>query len=118
MKFRDTFVSDTGLRFYASEVNRQTISKINIESREISLVPLDQEPSYIRFAIRDTGACISLLSVKVSYTACPAFNKHGVSFPETSTGRDITDLVQVNGDCPLFTSSVHPPKAICTAKGN
>lgn len=120
--FQDTFVSDTGLRYYNSVVDRKQnqlktgdSSSINIELREIPL-SLGAN-SYIRFAIRDTGACISLLSVQAGYTKCSAFTKYGVSFPETSTGRDLTDLVQVSGECPLNSVSTHVPKAICTAKG-
>jgi hypothetical protein len=73
--------------------------------------------NFIRFAIRDTGACISLLSVEVSYVTCSQFTKFGIVFPETSTGKDLTDLIQVSGKCPMFTSYTQTPKAICTAKG-
>lgn len=120
--FQDTFVSDTGLRYYNSVVDRKRnqistgdSSSINIELREIPLSL--KSNSYIRFAIRDTGACISLLSVKAGYTTCSEFSKFGITFPETSTGKDLTDLVQVNGKCPLNSISTQIPKAICTAKG-
>lgn len=127
LKFRDTFVSDTGLRYYNSVVDRQKKlnsrtganrpgDSINVELREIPLTGGDDEQS-IRFAIRDTGACISLLGVEVSYTTCPMFKKYGIMFAETPTGRDLTDLIQVSGKCPAFSSSTHLPKAICTAKG-
>jgi hypothetical protein len=132
LRFRDTFVSDTGLRYYNSVVDRQKKmsmrgggrpgDSINVELREIPLGGANQAltssgSNFIRFAIRDTGACISLLAVEVSYVTCAAFKKHGIAFPETSTGRDLTDLIQVNGKCPAFSSSTHFPKAICTAKG-
>ena len=128
LRFRETFVSDTGLRYYNSVVDRQQQqnrnnrpgeSSINVELREIPLTPNSNinGDSFIRFAIRDTGACISLLSVEVSYVTCPSFQKHGITFPETPTGRDLTDLVQVNGKCPLYSSYIQQPKAICTAKG-
>jgi len=121
--FQDTFVSDTGLRYYNSVVDRKRnpdlsstgTSPINIELREIP-VSLPHN-SYIRFAIRDTGACISLLSVQASYITCPVFTKHGIRFSETSTGKDLTDLVQVSGECPLNSVSTQIPKAICTARG-
>jgi hypothetical protein len=137
LRFRDTFVSSAdsgaaGLRYYNSVVDRQkhmrnlrgnsaSDSFINVELREIPLSYNNgiSPDSYIRFAIRDTGACISLLGVQVSYTSCPAFTKHGIQFEETPTGRDLTDLVQVNGKCPPFSSEPvgQIPKAICTAKG-
>lgn len=131
LRFRDTFVSDTGLRYYNSFVDRQQqhtrlpdSSSINVELREIPLMTTttttSNSDSFIRFAIRDSGACISLLSVEVSYLTCSAFTKHGIYFAETSTGRDLTDLIQVNGKCPLnsiSSSSNQMPKAICTAKG-
>ena len=127
LRFRDTFVSDSGLRYYNSVVDRQKQfnqnsktkpgeSSINVELREIPL-SASSSNSYVRFAIRDTGACISLLSVEASYVTCSAFTKHGIMFPETPTGRDLTDLTQVNGKCPRFSISSQMPKAICTAKG-
>lgn len=100
---------------------------INVEIREIPLLTAPHHhlssssaSPHIRFAIRDTGACISLLGVQVTYTSCPAFNKFGIRFDETPTGRDLTDLVQVSGKCPPFSTESVPgqaPKAICTAKG-
>lgn len=120
--FQDTFVSDTGLRYYNSVVDRKRnqakeddTSSINIELREIPLTL--SANSYIRFAIRDTGACISLLSVKANYVTCSEFTKFGIRFPETPTGKDLTDLIQVNGACPPNSVSSQVPKAICTAKG-
>ena len=129
LRFRDTFVSDSGLRYYNSVVDRQKQlnqvsskpgdASINVELREIPLSGSNgDKESFVRFAIRDTGACISLLSVEVSYVTCSAFSKHGISFPETPTGRDLTDLTQVSGKCPRFSTSTQTPKAICTAKGN
>ena len=128
LRFRDTFVSDSGLRYYNSVVDRQKQlnrhsnkpgeSAINVELREIPLAnSMPGQDSYVRFAIRDTGACISLLSVEVSYVTCSAFAKYGITFPETSTGRDLTDLIQVDGVCPVYSTSTQTPKAICTAKG-
>lgn len=115
-------MSDTGLRYYNSFVDRQKqanrlpdSSSINVELREIPIT--NAGDSFIRFAIRDSGACISLLSVEVSYVTCSAFTKHGIAFPDTSTGRDLTDLIQVNGQCPENSVSNQTPKAICTAKG-
>ncbi|RNA09829.1 Ephrin type-A receptor 4 [Brachionus plicatilis] len=124
LRFRDTFVSDTGLRYYNSIVdrqkqksnsNRQGESSINVELREIALS--GNKPNFVRFAIRDTGACISLLSVQVSYVTCSALKKYGILFPETPTGKDLTDLVQVDGQCPDNSVFTQKPKAICTAKG-
>ena len=127
LRFRDTFVSDTGLRYYNSVVDRKRnhylsspgdSSSINVELREIPLTATAASNGYIRFAIRDTGACISLLSVEASYVTCSELSKFGIVFPETSTGRDLTDLIQVNGKCPINAASTQTPKAICTAKGN
>lgn len=124
LRFRDTFISDTGLRYYNSIVDRQkykTISNrpgessINVELREISLS--GQNPNFVRFAIRDTGACISLLSVQITYVTCSTLKKYGIYFPETPTGKDLTDLVQVEGQCPDNSGFTQKPKAICTAKG-
>ena len=78
-------MSDTGLRYYNSFVDRQQqhtrlpdSSSINVELREIPLMTTttttttSNSESFIRFAIRDSGACISLLSVEVSYLTCSA----------------------------------------------
>jgi hypothetical protein len=75
-------------------------------------------PAYIRFAIRDTGSCVSLLGVELAYVVCPRLVKHGVVFPETSTGTYLTDFVYVSGNCPLNSISTQTPKALCTAKGS
>ena len=121
MQFRDTFVSDSGLRSKLSSRHDSPSSAISVELRDIPLSSSSSSSHFVRLAIRDTGACISLLSVQASYVTCPALVRHGIRFEETPTGRDLTDLVQVNGTCPPFAAqagkSQQQPKAICTAKG-
>ena len=123
-KFHDTFVSDSSFKYnnkqQLQKVNFKTSSEtqngdlINIELRDIGI---SSNKSYIRFAIRDTGACISLLAFDVSYLTCPKLIKHGIIFQKTSTGHDLTDLIQVSGTCPLYSTNSQIPKALCTAKG-
>lgn len=121
-KFHDTFVSDSALKYNNNKEkklvpnDRTTINGdlINIELRD---VPISANKTYIQFGIRDTGACISLLALDASYITCPKLVKHGITFPETTTGRDVTDLIQVNGVCPLYSTNSQTPKALCTGKG-
>jgi hypothetical protein len=120
-KFQDTFVSDSSFKYNKQQKSNsknsgETISGdlINIELRDVAL---NSNKSYIRFAIRDTGACISLLAFDVNYLTCPKFVKYGITFSETSTGHDLTDLIQVSGTCPLYSTNSQVPKALCTAKG-
>lgn len=66
-------MSDTGLRYYNSFVDRQQqhtrlpdSSSINVELREIPLMTTtttttSNSESFIRFAIRDSGACMCRL---------------------------------------------------------
>jgi hypothetical protein len=121
-KFQDTFVSDSSFKYNKqqkksnSKNSGETISGdlINIELRDVAS---NSNKSYIRFAIRDTGACISLLAFDVNYLTCPKFVKYGITFSETSTGHDLTDLIQVSGTCHLYSTNSQVPKALCTAKG-
>ena len=87
---------------------------INIELRDVTL---NSNKTYIRFGIRDTGSCISLLALSVNFLTCPKLTKYGITFPKTSTGHDLTDLIQVSGTCPLYSTNFQIPKALCTAKG-
>ena len=120
LKFQDTFVSDSSFKYNKQPAKVKTSGEtqsgelINIELRDITL---NSNKTYIRFAIRDTGACISLLAFDVSFLTCPKFTKYGITFPKTSTGHDLTDLIQVSGTCPLYSTNSQIPKALCTAKG-
>jgi hypothetical protein len=93
-------------------------------ANQISDFPLSRQmnasatTTYIRFAIRDTGSCLSLMGVELSYLVCPRLIKHGIVFPETATATYLTDFVHVNGNCPLYSINTQTPKAICTAKGS
>ena len=127
-KYQDTFVSDSSFKYNKQQQQQQQQATKNIKNSgetqsgeiiniELRDVTLNSNKSYIRFAIRDTGACISLLAFDISYLTCPKLVKHGITFPKTSTGHDLTDLVQVSGTCPLYSTNFQVPKALCTAKG-
>jgi hypothetical protein len=124
LKFRDTFVSDNARRYYQNNNNNnkrkestgfKTGDSISVETRDIIL---NTNKTYIRFAIRDTGACVSLLHAQVSYLTCTKVNLHGITFNDTPTGKELTDLIEVSGQCPLYSTYSQIPKAICTGKGN
>lgn len=119
LKFRDTFVSDNARNYYQNQQRKdltgfKTGDSISIETRDIIL---NTNKSFIRFAIRDTGACVSLLRVQVDYLKCPKVNLHGITFNETPIGKELTDLIEINGQCPLYSTYSQVPKAICTGKG-
>uniref|UniRef100_A0A914HVK6 receptor protein-tyrosine kinase n=1 Tax=Globodera rostochiensis TaxID=31243 RepID=A0A914HVK6_GLORO len=99
----------------------------------------------VHFALRNTGACSSILSVKIYYNVCPeqTSTPHLLQLPRTVTSRDAHGVVSVPGRCasnaspimlnvaegkarhrhpsppqPAFSSpSLSPPTAICKADG-
>lgn len=58
----------------------------------------------IYIAFQDTGACMSLLKIKVYYNTCDNVVRNLAIFPQTTTGSDVTDLVSVTGKCVIDSS--------------
>lgn len=63
---------------------------INTEVRSISAFR-----SGVYFAFYDRGSCLTLLSVRVYYITCPAVSVNFAQFPNTTTGAELTAIVQV-----------------------
>ncbi|XP_043192230.1 ephrin type-B receptor 1-B-like isoform X3 [Amphibalanus amphitrite] len=101
----------------AADQGRSTSSQqqvINVETRSI---PVTKKGVY--FAVRDQGACISLLAVKVYYQTCPQVTAGFAQFPATPTGREETMIKTARGSCVANAVRQHDsvPKYICKGNG-
>lgn len=89
----------------------------NVFQTEVEL-PLRSNKRGVYLVFRDQGACVSLLSIKVSYTLCPAQVNSLAWFPKTPSGTNLTDLVQKTGKCVPNSESKSTPIAYCQTNGN
>ena len=80
-------------------------------------VPLKQDLRGIYFAFQDTGACVSLISIKVYYKMCPNVTQAYAFFRETPTGTKSNDNVARNGTCVPNARTSSQPKFFCTSDG-
>ncbi|CAK5083803.1 unnamed protein product [Meloidogyne enterolobii] len=103
----------------------------------------DVKKRYVHFALRNTGACSSILSVKIYYNVCPEYFSSLLHLPRTVSSRDPHGVVSVQGRCTSNSSPVatiiqqnsknsqkleklvrrqfpalQPPTAICKADGS
>lgn len=118
----DTLVSNSEAS--SAEKNRQSTS-----------YPISR--NFVHFAFRNTGACSSILMVKIYYNICPERMSNYLHLLRTVTGRDAHSVVGVPGQCvpnavPVLSSIPHdnseqtaqqlrllsPPTAICKADGS
>ena len=93
-------------------------SSSNIFRAEVELPLRSASTSGIYLVFRDQGACVSLLSVRVSYTLCSAQVNKLAIYPRTPTGTNLTDLVQRTGSCVLNAEAKSTPFAYCQTNGN
>lgn len=103
----------------ASDEGRFTSNSEVIINTEIRSIPVTKKGVY--FAFRDQGACLSLISIKIYYIACPRVMSGMAVFPETPTGQELTSFVTVDGTCVANASpdeSLSSPKLICKGDGN
>ena len=56
--------------------------------------------------LQDTGACMAVLHVRVYYMYCPSVVKNLASFPRTTSGGEVTSLVEARGTCVPFAVEV------------
>uniref|UniRef100_A0A8C9R0I8 receptor protein-tyrosine kinase n=1 Tax=Scleropages formosus TaxID=113540 RepID=A0A8C9R0I8_SCLFO len=89
------------------------VMKLNTEVRDVG--PLTKKGFYLAF--QDVGACIALVSVRVFYKKCPAVVKNLALFPDTITGADSSQLLEVSGTCVNKSMADEPPKMHCSAEG-
>ncbi|XP_023226276.1 ephrin type-A receptor 4-like, partial [Centruroides sculpturatus] len=72
----------------------------------------------VYFAFRDQGACLSLIAIKVYYITCPEISNSFAYFPETPTGKEVTAIVTVEGQCVANAVVVETPRLLCKGDGN
>ncbi|XP_074180593.1 ephrin type-A receptor 5 isoform X13 [Rhinolophus sinicus] len=89
------------------------VMKLNTEVRDVG--PLSKKGFYLAF--QDLGACIALVSVRVYYKKCPSVVRHLAVFPDTITGADSSQLLEVSGSCVNHSVTDEPPKMHCSAEG-
>ncbi|XP_027400427.1 ephrin type-A receptor 5 isoform X9 [Bos indicus x Bos taurus] len=89
------------------------VMKLNTEVRDVG--PLSKKGFYLAF--QDVGACIALVSVRVYYKKCPSVVRHLAVFPDTITGADSSQLLEVAGSCVNHSVTDEPPKMHCSAEG-
>ncbi|XP_075785367.1 ephrin type-A receptor 5 isoform X10 [Pelodiscus sinensis] len=89
------------------------VMKLNTEVRDVG--PLTKKGFYLAF--QDVGACIALVSVRVYYKKCPSIIRNLALFPDTITGADSSQLLEVSGVCVNHSVTDEPPKMHCSAEG-
>ncbi|MFH4974119.1 hypothetical protein AB6A40_000828 [Gnathostoma spinigerum] len=75
----------------------------------------------VYFAFRDSGACVSILNVKIFYEMCPEITRSFVRFPQTTTGAEAHSIIAVPGKCVSNASPlgvVKQPTYVCKATGS
>ncbi|XP_053317672.1 ephrin type-A receptor 5 [Spea bombifrons] len=89
------------------------VMKLNTEVRDVG--PLTKKGFYLAF--QDVGACIALVSVRVYYKKCPSVVRNLALFPDTITGADSSQLLEVSGMCVNNSVTDEAPKMHCSAEG-
>ncbi|XP_027491617.1 ephrin type-A receptor 5 isoform X8 [Corapipo altera] len=89
------------------------VMKLNTEVRDVG--PLTKKGFYLAF--QDVGACIALVSVRVYYKKCPSVIRNLARFPDTITGADSSQLLEVSGVCINHSVTEEAPKMHCSAEG-
>ncbi|XP_058038010.1 ephrin type-A receptor 5 [Ahaetulla prasina] len=89
------------------------VMKLNTEVRDVG--PLTKKGFYLAF--QDVGACIALVSVRVYYKKCPLVIRNLAIFPDTITGADSSQLLEVLGSCVNNSVTDEPPRMHCSAEG-
>ncbi|XP_063065861.1 ephrin type-A receptor 5 [Engraulis encrasicolus] len=89
------------------------VMKLNTEVRDLG--PLTKKGFYLAF--QDLGACIALVSVRVFYKKCPLLVRNLAQFPDTITGADSSQLLEVSGTCVNNSVTEDPPRMHCSAEG-
>ncbi|KAM6075681.1 ephrin type-A receptor 5 isoform 8-T8 [Chlamydotis macqueenii] len=89
------------------------VMKLNTEVRDVG--PLTKKGFYLAF--QDVGACIALVSVRVYYKKCPLVIRNLAHFPDTITGADSSQLLEVSGVCVNHSETDEAPKMHCSAEG-
>ncbi|CAG9532412.1 unnamed protein product [Cercopithifilaria johnstoni] len=108
----DRLTADTG-RYSKHD---PTTAAVN---REVRSYTVTKDAVY--FAFRDSGACISILNVKIFYEVCPEITRSFVHYPETVTGAEAHSIIAVNGKCVANSSpagGIKQATYVCKATGS
>lgn len=81
-------------------------------------LPLSTNAKGVYLVFRDQGACVSLLSIKISYTMCASQVHNLVLYPRTPTGSNLTDLIKKSGQCIANAEAKTTPYAYCQTNGS
>lgn len=88
--------------------------KLNLENREVSL---EKNLRGIYLAFQDTGACVSIISVKVYYIKCPNITMNYAFFLETPTGSSPQALEEREGVCVAHSQLESKATLLCQSNG-
>nr|UZQ18783.1 Eph receptor tyrosine kinase [Doryteuthis pealeii] len=85
---------------------------VNMETKHVTI-----KRKGVYFAFQDTGACITLLSVRIYYVTCPNITINYAFFMETPTGDRPSSLVQKQGECVPNAAEETKPTYLCRSDG-
>ncbi|XP_048877551.1 ephrin type-A receptor 8 isoform X5 [Brienomyrus brachyistius] len=106
----DTIAADESFTSMDLAVRRL---KLNREVQGVG--PLNKKGFYLLF--QDTGACITIVSVRVYYKKCLGMVHNLVVFTDIVAGADLSALVEVYGQCVDNAAEEDTPKMYCSAEG-
>lgn len=87
-----------------------------IINTEVRSVPVTKKGVY--FALRDQGACLSIIAIRIFYITCPNITTNFAFYPETPTGKELTTIVETDGECVSNAHKVEIPRLLCKGDGN
>ncbi|KAI6242907.1 Ephrin type-A receptor 4 isoform X4 [Aphelenchoides fujianensis] len=100
-----------------------TISPKNDEKSQVFVQTSSYAPSAagVHFAIKDEGACTSILFIKIYYEVCPATTAFLTHFPRTVAGADPHGVQKVTGACAqnatVASANFKRPISLCKSDG-
>ncbi|XP_062605809.1 ephrin type-B receptor 1-B-like isoform X3 [Saccostrea cucullata] len=93
-------------------------SNSNIQlNTEVRDVPLTPGMGGVYIAFQDLGACVTLISVKISYIMCPNITVNYAFFQETPVGRLNPGFEEHTGVCVANAAEKTRPKYLCRSDG-
>ncbi|KAI6227947.1 Ephrin type-A receptor 4 isoform X4 [Aphelenchoides besseyi] len=101
-----------------------TISPKNDEKSQVFVQTSSYAPNAptAHFAIKDEGACTSILYIKVYYEVCAATTAFLTTFPRTVAGADLHAVQKVTGDCAqnatVASANFKRPISLCKSDGS
>ncbi|XP_052082127.1 ephrin type-B receptor 1-B-like isoform X4 [Mytilus californianus] len=88
--------------------------KLNFDKQEIAL---NKGLGGVYLAFQDTGACVSLISIKVYYIKCPNITMNYAFFLETPTGSSPQALEEREGVCIANSQMESKATLLCRSSG-